>query len=262
MLCGQQFSPERGYCFGRRRGRRMRNGRAALLKTLLPKLEIDLPVSQTQDWSVDRSESVDRTESLIAPLELFGPEVREVWLEIGFGSGEHLAAQAERHPGVGLIGCEPFLNGVARLLGIIAERNLSNIRILVADARLFLPNLAEDSIARCFALFSDPWPKYRHRARRFISTDSLNQLARVLKDEALLRLASDQSVLVRWMMEHLWYHPDFSWSARCPQDWREPPSDWIPTRYQQKALAESRCPVYLDFARRPRVGRQTWKVDL
>lgn len=265
MLHHQQGGSMHPCYFGRRRGRRMRKARAALLETLLPRLAIKLPQIATSSETMlgeHQARIFAQAEGSTSPLELFDDKVSEVWLEIGFGSGEHLAEQAERHPEIGMIGCEPFLSGVARLVSTAAERGLSNIRILADDARLLLPYLTQASIGRCFILFSDPWPKYRHRKRRFISPESVHQLARILKEGSVLQLASDQPVLLRWIMECLWRHPEFAWQVEDVRSWQEPPSDWIPTRYQRKALAESRRPVYLNFVRRPQEDASATQSDI
>jgi tRNA (guanine-N7-)-methyltransferase len=219
---------------GRRKGRALRPGRQRLLDELLPRLKIDL--------------SSDR----IDPAGLFARPVSDAWLEVGFGGGEHLAEQARTHPDVGMIGCEPFINGVAKLLSEIDRDGLENIRLHPDDARDLIDRLQDASIGRAFVLFADPWPKARHSERRFIGPENLDRLARVMKDGAELRLASDQMPLIRWMLFHTTNHPAFEWTARQPRDWRCRPADWPPTRYETKAVDEGiRC-VYLTFRRCPR----------
>lgn len=219
---------------GRRKGRALRAGRQRLLEELLPRIKVDL------------------TEDRLDPSALFKPQVRDVWLEVGFGGGEHLAEQARMHPDVGMIGCEPFINGVARLLSEIERDHLDNIRIHADDARDLIDNLAEGSIGRAFVLFADPWPKLRHNRRRFIGPENLDRLARVMKDGAELRLASDQMPLIRWMLFHTINHPDFDWMVHGPQDWRSRPDDWPQTRYEAKATGQGITCVYLAFRRRRR----------
>ncbi|HEY0835001.1 MAG TPA: tRNA (guanine(46)-N(7))-methyltransferase TrmB [Azospirillum sp.] len=223
--------------YGRRKGRPLRKRKSGLLDTLLPGLE--LPVPQP-------GERIDE------PAALFPRPVDDVWLEVGFGSGHHLAWQAANHPQVGVIGCEPFVNGVAALLSLVDEGKLDNVRVLPDDARPLLDALPDASIGRAFILFADPWPKKRHWERRFVGPQNLPRLARVLKDGAELRLASDDMGLVRWMLEHTARHPDFEWTARTPRDWRERPADWPPTRYEEKAIEAGRKPVFLRFVRKPR----------
>jgi len=182
----------------------------------------------------------------------FVPSAAEVWLEIGFGGGEHLAWQAARHPAIGFIGAELFINGVASLLGHLARGGIGNVRIHPEDARPLLHALPDQSIGRAFLLFPDPWPKARHARRRFVSPDNLAELARILKPGAELRVASDDAGYIAWALEHLTRSPDFEWLARGPSDWRERPEDWPPTRYEQKAVKAGRRPVYLRFRLRKR----------
>ena len=221
--------PERVRFHGRRRGRRLRSGRARLLDTLLPTLRIDLPAAGA---------------TLRRP-DLFSRPVDDIWLEIGFGAGEHLAWQATHHPNVGLIGCEPYLNGVASLLHRLDEPTLPGIRIWPDDARLLLPALPDAGIGRAFLLFPDPWPKRRHEARRFLQQDTLDALARILRPGAELRLASDDPGLVDWMLWQARSHPAFAWTATRPTDWRNRPPDWPATRYERKQLRGQ--PAFLRF---------------
>lgn len=191
---------------------------------------------------------------MLDPGHLFTEPVEAVWLEIGFGGGEHLAAQAAREPRRGFIGSEVFENGVVKLLGEVQERGLGNVRLFVDDARLLLAALAEASLERVFILFPDPWPKQRHHKRRMVSTATLDALARAMRDGAELRLATDDMDYLRWMLERTTAHAAFEWRARRPQDWRERPDDWPATRYERKAIAAGRKPVFLRFHRRPRLS--------
>jgi len=223
--------------YGRRKGRPLRKRKTELLDTLLPSLEIPIP------------QPGDR----IDPQALFARPVDDVWLEVGFGSGHHMAWQAAHNRSVGVIGAEPFINGVAGLLKLVEDEGVQdNVRILPDDARPLLDALPDASIGRAFVLFADPWPKKRHWERRFIGPANLPRLARVLKDGAELRLASDDMGLVRWMLEHTVKHPDFEWTARGPSDWRHRTEDWPPTRYEEKAIEAGRKPVFLRFIRKPR----------
>ena len=227
---------ERLQLYGRRRGRRLRAGQQALLEERLPKLRIALPEAG-------------------APLKvarLFGRGVAGVWLEIGFGGGEHLAWQAERHPEIGFIGAEFFVNGIASLLGHLARGGIGNVRIHPDDARPLLRALPDRSIGRVFLLFPDPWPKARHARRRFISAQSLAEFARILPEGAELRIATDDPGTVAWTLEHLARSRDFDWLAEGPGDWRTRPEDWPATRYEEKAVRAGRKPVYLRFRRRGR----------
>ncbi len=185
-------------------------------------------------------------------MALFPHRPSAVWLEIGFGNGEHLAEQARRHPEVGFIGSEVFVNGIAALLRHIERLGLTNVRIFDDDARLLLTSLPEASITRAFLLFPDPWPKARHAKRRFVGPANLAILANLLADSAELRIATDDPGYTRWTLQHLSDRAEFSWLARRPSDWRDPPADWVETRYQRKAVAAGRRPIFLRFERRSR----------
>lgn len=215
--------------YGRRKGPKLRGHRAALLETLLPKLAL-------------------RIENGRDPHSYFSVPVGDVWLEIGFGAGEHLAALARTHPDVGLIGAEPFVNGVAKLLSKLAPSDENNIRIHMGDARDIIEALPDACLGRVMILFPDPWPKTRHRKRRFIQMESLDALARVMKKGAELRFASDDPGYIAWALERLSAHPAFVWTANRAEDWRKRPADWPPTRYEAKAIRG--VPAYLTFLRR------------
>lgn len=223
--------------FGRRTGRPLRRSLQQLIDEELPLRALVLPPAP----------------QLLDVAALF-PGRRELWLEVGFGGGEHLAEQAAAHPDVGIIGAEIFRNGIATLLRALVERRCENVRILEEDARLLLPSLADASLDRAFLLFPDPWPKTRHHKRRFVQPETLDQLARVMRDGAEFRLASDDPGYVTWMLRHLLAHPDFMWLAERAADWRARPADWPPTRYEAKAIEQGRKPVFLRFRRRPRTS--------
>ena len=215
----------------------MRPGRAALFRDRIRSIGIDPSLLD---------------DGHLQPESLFPVPVDDVWLEIGFGNGEHLAAQAAANPGVGIIGCEPYVAGVARLLASLDRHGVDNVRILMDDAGLLLPALPPASIDRAFLLFPDPWPKTRHHKRRFVSADNVGAMARILKDGAKWRLATDDMSYCRWMLGHLYGNPDFAWQARTASDWRHRPADWPETRYERKALAQGRQCVYLRYRRLPR----------
>ncbi|HEX3954787.1 MAG TPA: tRNA (guanosine(46)-N7)-methyltransferase TrmB [Stellaceae bacterium] len=183
------------------------------------------------------------------PMALFQSPPEAIWLEIGFGGGEHLAEQAETHPEIGFIGCEVYENGVARLVGEIARRNLRNVRIFTEDARLLLDALPPNSVAQTFILFPDPWPKQRHHKRRLVAPARLDRLAVIMPPGAELRLATDDRGYLAWMLEHATAHRGFTWLARRPGDWRERPADWPQTRYEAKARIAGRDPAFLRFQR-------------
>lgn len=210
-----------------------------MTETLLPQLRLDMHDT--------RARSID-------PRDLFASPVREVWLEIGFGAGEHFAAQARIHPDVGFIGAEPYMSGVARLLSYVSDMRLENVRIVIDDAGILLRTLTDNSIAHADLLFPDPWPKRRHHKRRFVNPSNIDEMARVMRASAHWRMATDDMGYCRWMLARMTAHPAFCWTARRAADWRQRPDDTVATRYEHKALAQGRRPVYLDFRRRPRTN--------
>jgi len=216
--------------YGRRAGHRLSRRQAGLVSDLLPRIAVPLA-----------------REALRNPRELFDNTVDGLWLEIGFGGGEHLFRQAQDHPDRGLIGCEPFINGVAKLLTMIAEAGIDNIRIHAGDARDLLDLLPGQCLERVFILYPDPWPKTRHNKRRFITMATLDQLARIMEPGAELRFASDIPDYVRWTLAHMRRHGGFEWLANRASDWRRRPDDWPATRYETKALEAGRVPFYLSF---------------
>lgn len=232
MKPGRTTMPEQRRFYGRRKGRPLRKGQQHLIDTLLPRLAVALPHSGKVD-----------------PRSLFAHRPEQIWLEIGFGGGEHLAEQARTHPKAGLIGCEVFLNGIATLLSQVSSLGLSNVRIFPEDARHLLDALPDGSLDRVFLLFPDPWPKRRHAGRRFIQPANLDQLARLMKAGAELRVASDDPTYIGWALAQVARHSAFAWTARGPADWRIRPADWPGTRYEAKALREGRQPVFLRFTR-------------
>ena len=215
--------------FGRIKGRPIKPRQAELVDTLLPTLALDLS----------------------APLDprALMPGARETWLEIGFGGGEHMAEQARRRPDVLVLGAEPFLNGAASALRHIDEAGLSNVRLHVGDARDLLSALPDASLARVFVLFPDPWPKARHHKRRLVQPAFARELARALAPGGALRFATDWADYADQALEVLRAEPALSWTARRADDWRTPPADHVPTRYEAKRLGDC-APVFLDFARR------------
>lgn len=218
--------------FGRIKSRTLKPRQADLFDTLLPEIEIN-------DALIGR---------LIAG-DLSGHS--ELWLEIGFGGGEHLAAQAERNPQALILGFEPFLNGVGSLLRHVDERGLKNVRILPGDARPVIDRLNAASIDKVFILFPDPWPKARHHKRRFIQAETLDAFARVMKDGARLRFATDWADYADWTLERATQHPAFDWTAQSQAEWNIAPADHVTTRYESKKLGDC-APVFLDFYRRAR----------
>jgi len=218
--------------YGRRKGPKLSPHKEELRRTLLPRLALKL-------------------ESGRDPRTYFGAGVEDVWLEVGFGSGEHLFDQACAHPDIGLIGAEPYEAGVAKLLSKLAEAPPANILIHEGDARDIIAALPDASLGRVFILFPDPWPKTRHHKRRFVQMEMLGALARVMWAGAELRFASDDAGYLAWTLERLMAHPDFAWTARCAADWKVRPSGWPESRYEAKALHGP--PAYLGFVRRDRM---------
>lgn len=223
--------------YGRRQGPALSAARQARLDAMLPKLAIATPGAAP-----------------VSPGEYFLSPSRDYWLEIGFGKGEHLAALAKTHPDIGMIGCEPFLNGVSGLVDLVDSEGLENIRIFTDDARLLMDSLPDGSIGRAFVLFPDPWPKARHHKRRMICPGNIVVLSRIMRDGAELRIATDHMEYCRWIMAHMLENRDFIWISNQPDDWRTRPDDWPGSRYEIKSLAEGRKSSYLRFVRRRRRG--------
>jgi tRNA (guanine-N7-)-methyltransferase len=223
--------------YGRRQGKKLRPNRRALLDDRLAALA---PPGVGWDENPERR-----------PIDLAAlfPQAREIWLEIGFGAGEHMLATAAARRDVGMIGCEPFVNGVAALLAGIVREGLTDLAVHAGDARDLLDVIPEGALGRVYLLYPDPWPKRRHWRRRFIRHDNLDALARVMAPGAELRIATDIDDYVRHTLEHLTARPDFAWTAERAEDWRAPWPDWPGTRYEAKALREGRRPTYLIFRR-------------
>ncbi len=223
--------------YGRRHGKKLRKGHEELIETRLAELA---PPGISWEENPDRH-PID--------LEDLFPGRREVWLEIGFGGGEHIVAQATRYPEVGFIGAEPFINGVAKLLAEIERSGLTNLAVTDQDARHVMDVLPAGSISRVFLNYPDPWPKTRHHKRRFVNSDNIDQLAVVMAPGAELRVATDIPDYVRHTLLHLTRDSRFRWRVDRPGDWRNPWEDWPSTRYEAKALREGRRPHYLTFLR-------------
>ena len=213
--------------FGRIKARPIKPRQAALLDTLLPRIAIP-------DGAAD--------------LQKLMPAAVEVWLEIGFGGGEHMAAQAARRRDVLVLGAEPFLNGVASALRHIDEAGLDNVRVRQGDARQLLADLPVASLERVFILFPDPWPKTRHHKRRLMQDETIADLARVLKSGGRLRFVTDWSDYALWTLERMIRAPGFRWTAERAADWTAPPDDHVTTRYETKRLGDC-APVFLAFER-------------
>jgi tRNA (guanine-N7-)-methyltransferase len=234
--------------YGRRKSKGMRPARVSALDEILSRVSI-LP-SACPRAGGDPVDVAARTGPLpsqghecVEPRSFFNFPVKQVWLEIGFGNGEHLLQQALDNPDIGMIGCEPFINGVAALCVAIKANHVENIRIWPDDARLLMEKIKPESLDRLFLLHPDPWPKTRHHKRRFVQTETLDEFARLLKSGAEFRTATDHSDLAAWMLGKLNAHPAFRQNAAGMEDGPE-------TRYGQKGLKQGRPPVYLSFQRK------------
>lgn len=223
--------------YGRRKGSALSPRRQALVKRLLPELALDI------------NARCGETGKCIDTGSLFHDACTDLWVEIGFGMGEHLAAQALAHPAIGFIGCEPYVNGVAGLLSLVDEGGMRNVRIYCDNALNLLERLPAASVGRVFLLHPDPWPKKRHAGRRFITPENMDIVARVLRPEGEFRFQTDDPGYLRWAMAHLSRRRDFEWLAEHPADWRQRPGDWPPTRYEAKAQLSGRRSYYLCFRR-------------
>ena len=239
------FLSDKPKFFGRRKGRTIRKAKSTLLEAFLPTIKI------TPETNFNKQ-------------TLFVRPVEKVFLEIGFGNGEHLAGQALNNPETGFIGAEVFQNGVANLLtlitGIKEGDNLpekitllpgrnENIRVWDDDVRLLFSKIPDNFVDKVFVLFPDPWPKKRHASRRFINPDNLKEIARILKKDGILRVATDHKVYKGWTLRQMAADKNFVWTAKCGNDWKHEPSDWVQTKYQRKAIREGRRPVFLDYKR-------------
>src|SRR5437764_6688393 len=222
---------QRGF-FGRRIGHPLRARQAELFSSLLPRLALDLSAPAPNDLA-----------------SLFPTLVEGVRLEVGFGGAEHLIAQAQAHPRTGFIGCEPFVNGMAKALVAIDELRLANIRLHHGDAVELFAWLPPHSLTRVDLLYPDPWPKRRHWKRRFVSDNNIAALARVLRPGGEFRFATDWANYAEWTLLRFLRSREFTWTAERAADWRKPWPDFGGTRYEGKALRQGRAPTYLTFRR-------------
>lgn len=223
--------PQRRH-FGRRKGPALSAHQSRLLETLLPRLLIEPAPGRD-------------------PRGYFPAGMTEVWLEVGFGGGEHLLWQARANPSIGILGAEPYVSGVAKLLSKLADPGGAalNIRLYLEDAGDIIEALPDASLSRVFVLFPDPWPKTRHHKRRFIQTTMLDRFAHAMKPGAELRFATDDRSYLLWTLERLCAHPAFDWLASSFGDWRARPPDWPETRYEAKAIRAGTTCTYLRFVR-------------
>jgi tRNA (guanine-N7-)-methyltransferase len=218
--------------FGRRKGRPLRPHSAEAMQELLPRLRIDISKPASADFTA-----------------LFAGNVAAIRLEIGFGGGEHLRAEAARFPHVGFFGAEAFVNGMAKMVAALERAPQENIRLFDDDATLLLDWLPPACLSGIDLFYPDPWPKKRHWKRRFVNKANLDRFARVLAPGGLFRFASDIDDYVNWTLQHCRAHPALEWLALRADDWRRPFEGWPGTRYEAKALREGRAPAYLRFVR-------------
>jgi tRNA (guanine-N7-)-methyltransferase len=221
-----------GSFFGRRKGHKLRSHQTDLIAHLLPRLSLDLGEPRPSD-----------------ARELFDTSIENVRVEIGFGGGEHLVAEAMAFPQTGFIGCEPYVNGMAKILTQIEAHNIGNIRLLAGDASELLAWLPETSLSRIDLIHPDPWPKRRHWKRRFVQDATIAAMGRVLTPGGEFRFVSDIADYCSWTLAHLSHAPDFSWLAERADDWRKPWENYTMTRYGRKAEREGRRAGYLRFQR-------------
>jgi tRNA (guanine-N7-)-methyltransferase len=229
---GTTQAPQKRAFYGRRKGHKLRRGQASLIATVLPKFALDLTRPAPADLRM-----------------LFQVPLDEVRLEIGFGGGEHLIHEAASYPRIGHLGCEPYVNGMAKALAAIEIAGLQNIRLHHGDALDLLDWLPPRSLARIDLLYPDPWPKKRHWKRRFVSDEMIGRVARVIRADGTLRFATDWPDYAEWTLQHLLRAPAFAWTAERADDWRRPWAGFPGTRYEKKAYAQGLKPVYLEFRR-------------
>ena len=220
--------------YGRRQSRPLNQSRKEALETLLPLLQLDATRA-------------------VSPEQLF-PAAKERWLEIGFGSGEHVSGLMRQHPDHAYIGCEPFINGMAAFLKDIHENPPENgyghIRVFMDDAMMIVRQIDDASLDGMFVLNPDPWHKKRHHKRRIVNAENLDEFARILKPGGKLVMSTDVPYLAEWMLTHAFNHPAFAWTATCAGDWRNAPEGWVHTKYETKGAKGAQKMVYLDFTRK------------
>lgn len=218
--------------FGRRKGHKLRPRQAQLFDSLLPRLAVDLSQPAPSDLGM-----------------LFAVPVAEVALEIGFGGGELLIAQAQAQPTTGFLGVEPFINGMAKALGAIESSRLRNIRLHFDDAVNLIAWLPDASLNRIDLIHPDPWPKRRHWKRRFVQGEMIARLARILRHGGEFRFVTDIADYAAWTLLRFLRSEQFEWTAQCADDWGKPWPGFTPTRYHAKAAREGRASCFLVFRR-------------
>lgn len=219
-----------GSFFGRRKGHKLRDHQTDLVETLLPELAVDIQSTRFADLS-------------------FGAPVNALRLEVGFGGGEHLLAEAAAYPDTGFIGCEPYINGMAKILAQIDAQKLNNVRLFQGDAADLIAWLPDRSVTRVDLIHPDPWPKRRHWKRRFVQDRMIDELARIVPSAGQFRFVSDIDDYCAWTLAHFQRRDDFVWTATKADNWRLPWPDYTMTRYGRKATREGRRASYLIFGR-------------
>ena len=231
--------------FGRRKGRVVRKAKSFLLENMLPQLRI----FEAKDFNKE---------------QMFAEPKKEICLEIGFGDGQHIYGQAKNNPDVGYVGVEVFQNGVANLLSLISKiregdnlpeqidalgYDVNNIRIYDDDVRKLFDKIPDEFFDKVYLLFPDPWPKKKHASRRFVNPENLKHLARILKKGGLFRVATDHPIYKRHVLRTMHECDDFVWTAKCGDDWKCAPKDWVQTKYQEKAIREGRRPIWFNYVK-------------
>jgi tRNA (guanine-N7-)-methyltransferase len=234
--------------YGRIKARALKPRQAGLIDALLPHLAVpeEGPIDLADLFAPAPITANPLAAALTPPVSPALEPPKGYVLEIGFGGGEHLAAQAAAHPDYRFIGVEPFLNGVGSCLRHIEESGVSNVRIHMGDARDVLARLPDASLDRIYILFPDPWPKARHHKRRLIQADFIAELARVLKPGGEVRYATDWANYASWTLELFTRDPRFAWTAERAEDWRAAWEGHVTTRYEEKKLGDC-APIWLRF---------------
>jgi tRNA (guanine-N7-)-methyltransferase len=227
----REISQSRAF-FGRRKGHKLRPRQAHLIETRLPSLTVDLSRAAPQDFR-----------------SLFAVPVTDVALDIGFGGGESMIAQATAQPDIGIIGVEPFINGMAKALAAIENGNLENIRLHFNDAATLIEWLPDATVSRIDLFHPDPWPKRRHWKRRFVQDEMIAQFARILRPSGRFRFVTDVADYAAWTLQRFLRSAEFEWTAQCADDWRRAWPAFTPTRYHVKATREGRTSCFLIFRR-------------
>ena len=227
--------PEQRKVWGRRQSRPLNITRAKAMEEIFPQIEID-KATLTQDHA-------------LSTTALFGND-NETWMEIGFGSGEHVIGLLDQSPKINMVAAEPFLNGMAAFVKDLPKSHIPRTRVLMDDAMMLASSLQENSINKLYILNPDPWHKKRHYKRRIVSSDNLDVFAKILKSGGELIMTSDVPDLADWMITHAFNHPDFTWQATSQADWSEKPKNWITTRYETKGAKGAKKMCYLLFTRK------------